>query len=124
MQSSSKNIDLIKLETNSSYELEDLDPLNQDAKPLPPPVPPLSTHPNHLGLNNPLYPFVQPMYTQNRSSTYHYTPDDDNDLLRQYGLDKFPVRNEQRERTNSSDVLNNSSTSRLSNSKTDWIQFD
>lgn len=111
---------MIKLENHSNYELEDLDPLNQHAKPLPP-LPPLSTHPNPLGLNNPLYPFVQPQLHTTRLSS-HKIPENDNDLLRKYGLDKFPVLNETNERTNSSTI--DGTTSRLSNPKTEWIQFD
>lgn len=73
-------MDLIKLETQASIELEDFDPLNQNAKPIPNGV---------AGFNNPLYPYFEPPSLMNATGTSFRQ--DDEELLRKYGLDQLTL---------------------------------
>ncbi|XP_058057096.1 uncharacterized protein LOC131208379 [Anopheles bellator] len=97
------SLDLITLDTtNSSFELEDFDPLNERAKPiaavhaspqsgsalttssyhhhpagLAPNAPgvtvPIASFPSaSLGVNNPVYPYFTPLYQQNVSPSHHH----------------------------------------------------
>ncbi|EAA14485.3 AGAP009774-PA, partial [Anopheles gambiae str. PEST] len=80
-----ESLDLITLDTtNSSFELEDFDPLNERARPiaLTPPSSYASglanvvvasgvTMPTGLSVNNPIYPYFTPLYQQNVATTPH-----------------------------------------------------
>ncbi|KRJ98455.1 DENN domain-containing protein 1A isoform X4 [Drosophila yakuba] len=113
--------DLISLDdsNNTSFDLEDFDPLNQNARPLPPLSTAFSKKCNTLpaGVNssvvtssvsNPLYPYFAPKHMatvaavtgrtpsmhpppQIQRSTIAAKPDDDFELLRKYGLDQFSL---------------------------------
>ena len=99
------NNDLINLEANSSFEIEDFDPLNENAKPIPhvpsftksatssPPTSSLTVN------NGQINPYFTPQHHANHFSTMsmslvaHKKPEtqDDIELLRTYGLDKFTL---------------------------------
>lgn len=110
-------VDLIELDSReASFEVDDFDPLNQNAKQIPavpkrtpvvlPTVPssvPKSAPPNHAnpGFSNPMYPYFIPSYLQ-QSANAAQPPasnpmnnttkiDDDVELLRKYGLDRFKL---------------------------------
>ncbi|XP_039502269.1 DENN domain-containing protein 1A isoform X5 [Drosophila santomea] len=113
--------DLISLDdsNNTSFDLEDFDPLNQNARPLPPLSTAFSKKCNTLpaGVNssvvtssvsNPLYPYFAPKHMatvaavtgrtpsmhpppQIQRNTIAAKPDDDFELLRKYGLDQFSL---------------------------------
>ncbi|KQS70806.1 DENN domain-containing protein 1A isoform X5 [Drosophila erecta] len=113
--------DLISLDdsNNTSFDLEDFDPLNQNARPLPPLTTAFSKKCSTLpaGVNssvvassvsNPLYPYFAPKHMatvaavtgrtpsthpppQMHRSTIAAKPDDDFELLRKYGLDQFTL---------------------------------
>ncbi|XP_016968158.1 serine/arginine repetitive matrix protein 1 isoform X6 [Drosophila biarmipes] len=113
--------DLISLDdsTNTSFDLEDFDPLNQNARPLPPLSKAFgkkcSTLPAGVNssvvassVSNPLYPYFAPKHMAtvaavtgrtppmhppppNQRSTIAAKPDDDFELLRKYGLDQFTL---------------------------------
>lgn len=89
---------LINLETNTSFELEDFDPLNKNAKPIPPPKTALvassSQSLNRIalpGLTNPMYPYYTPQHQMQLKKPQSHTNDDDVELLRKYGLDQFSL---------------------------------
>lgn len=96
-KSSDTTPNLINLEANTSFELEDFDPLNQNAKPIPPPKSALvsssSQSLNRIplpGLTNPMYPYYTPQHQmQFKKPQPNSTNDDDVELLRKYGLDQF-----------------------------------
>lgn len=110
-------MDLIELDSReASFEVDDFDPLNQNAKQIPavpkrtpvvlatvpssvPKVPP-QNHGNP-GFSNPMYPYFIPSYLQ-KSANAAQPPasnavnnttkiDDDVELLRKYGLDRFKL---------------------------------
>ncbi|XP_043643702.1 DENN domain-containing protein 1A isoform X8 [Drosophila teissieri] len=113
--------DLISLDdsNNTSFDLEDFDPLNQNARPLPPLSTAFGKKCNTLpaGVNssvvtssvsNPLYPYFAPKHMatvaavtgrtpsmhappQIQRNTIAAKPDDDFELLRKYGLDQFSL---------------------------------
>ncbi|XP_017044629.1 DENN domain-containing protein 1A isoform X5 [Drosophila ficusphila] len=113
--------DLISLDdsNNTSFDLEDFDPLNQNARPLPPLSKAFGKKSSTLpaGVNssvvassvsNPLYPYFAPKHMAtvaavtgrtppmhpplpNQRSTIAAKPDDDFELLRKYGLDQFTL---------------------------------
>ncbi|XP_037904169.1 DENN domain-containing protein 1A-like isoform X10 [Hermetia illucens] len=101
--------DLISLdESNSSFDLSDLDPLNQNAKPIPgllsqsasftsnmkaTTLP--STSNTTFSISNPLYPeFIPRLRNESPQTTVINPPrDSESELLRQYGLDKFNLIN-------------------------------
>jgi DENN domain-containing protein 1 len=97
--------DLINLDINNSFEIEDFDPLNDKAKPIPQkPAPNLrsTTLPATVaGFNNPVYPYFTPtrmthnssMMTGTTSNTTLAANHDDNELLKTYGLDHFTISN-------------------------------
>lgn len=91
---------LIQLDSaNTSFELEDFDPLNKNAKQLPnvakpPPVPiakpAFASVPAPIlvqAFSNPVYPFHVP--TAQQSLAAAAKADEDVELLRKYGLDRF-----------------------------------
>lgn len=93
---------MIQLDSvNTSFELEDFDPLNKNAKHIsnaakPPSVPKIQPTfasvppppPNRMSaFSNPVYPFHVP--TQQTSLATTAKVDDDVELLRKYGLDRF-----------------------------------
>lgn len=88
-------MDLIKLDTPASIELEDFDPLNQNAKPIPS-LPGRvnggvgSTMPI-AGFNNPLYPYFEPPMMNATGGGTSFGEDDDAELLRKYGLDQLTL---------------------------------
>lgn len=119
--------DLINLDTtNSSFELEDFDPLNDKAKPIPstttskPAVPVVPSY-APIGFNNPIYPYFTPTHLHKAQHQHHHqhslshggsaanfnaglgsgsganalgrtaSVQDDFELLRNYGLDKFSL---------------------------------
>lgn len=95
-------MDLIKLDT--SIELEDFDPLNQNAKPIPS-LPLVVGRMNGSssainpvivgGFNNPLYPYFEPPFMstspQPSAAAFGASGDDDSELLRKYGLDQLTL---------------------------------
>ncbi|XP_033152432.1 DENN domain-containing protein 1A isoform X4 [Drosophila mauritiana] len=113
--------DLISLDdsNNTSFDLEDFDPLNQNARPLPPLstafAKKCSTLPAGVNssvvassVSNPLYPYFAPKHMatvaavtgrtppmhpppQIQRNTIAAKPDDDFELLRKYGLDQFTL---------------------------------
>uniref|UniRef100_A0A6P4E7N2 Uncharacterized protein LOC108038884 isoform X2 n=1 Tax=Drosophila rhopaloa TaxID=1041015 RepID=A0A6P4E7N2_DRORH len=113
--------DLISLDdsNNTSFDLEDFDPLNQNARPLPPLSKAFGKKSSTLpaGVNssvvassvsNPLYPYFAPKHMatvaavtgrtppmhpppHNQRNTIAAKPDDDFELLRKYGLDQFTL---------------------------------
>ncbi|XP_020814557.1 uncharacterized protein LOC110188959 isoform X1 [Drosophila serrata] len=113
--------DLISLDdsNNTSFDLEDFDPLNQNARPLPPLSKTFSKKSSTLpagvnssvvagNINNPLYPYFAPKHMatvaavtgrsppvmhppQIQRNTIAAKPDDDFELLRKYGLDQFSL---------------------------------
>ncbi|XP_037714605.1 DENN domain-containing protein 1A isoform X6 [Drosophila subpulchrella] len=113
--------DLISLDdsNNTSFDLEDFDPLNQNARPLPPLSKAFgkkcSTLPAGVNssvvassVSNPLYPYFAPKHMAtvaavtgrtppmhppppHQRSTIAAKPDDDFELLRKYGLDQFTL---------------------------------
>lgn len=126
--------DLINLDTtNSSFELEDFDPLNDRARPIPSAAKPPPTTPSALttataaiapssGFNNPIYPYFTPTHLHAKAPQHHQhslsqggnhfhhqhtngglgsgsgagvgraaSVQDDFELLRNYGLDKFSL---------------------------------
>ncbi|XP_039441232.1 DENN domain-containing protein 1A isoform X4 [Culex pipiens pallens] len=124
--------DLINLDTtNSSFELEDFDPLNDRARPIPSTAKPPATTPSALttakaaiapssGFNNPIYPYFTPTHLHAKAPQHHQhslsqggnhfhhqhsngglgsgsgvgraaSVQDDFELLRNYGLDKFSL---------------------------------
>lgn len=115
-------MDLIKLDT--SIELEDFDPLNQNAKPIPSPPMRINGRSSassggggelpavvSLGYNNPLYPYFEPTGNNARTSVASSSGagsatsgggaagggggiEDDLELLRNYGLDRLLVSSE------------------------------
>lgn len=92
---------LINLEANTSFELEDFDPLNQNAKPIPPPktaavvaAAASSQSLNRIpmpGLSNPMYPYYTPQHQMPAKKLQSNTNDDDVEWLRKYGLDQFSL---------------------------------
>jgi DENN domain-containing protein 1 len=128
--------DLIQLDTNSSYEIEDFDPLNDNAKPIP----------NHrsttlpasvVSLNNPVYPYFQPgqMSHSTTETTTGAAINDDNELLKTYGLDHFTIGQNRGSHSSSSTTTNYSSTttnfrtsssasSNYQNAISNWTTFD
>lgn len=128
-------MDLIKLDT--SIELEDFDPLNQNAKPIPslPAVMPMSNAGrmngfgvvNHMAttttsaipgsFNNPLYPYFEPpsMASPTPSQQAHRQNnlpfgDDDTELLRKYGLDQLTLETEGATAINKSTTISGDTT--------------
>ncbi|XP_052840357.1 DENN domain-containing protein 1C isoform X2 [Drosophila gunungcola] len=114
--------DLISLDdsNNTSFDLEDFDPLNQNARPLPPlskafgkksstlPAGVNSSVVSASSVSNPLYPYFAPKHMAtvaavtgrtppmhppplHQRSTIAAKPDDDFELLRKYGLDQFTL---------------------------------
>ncbi|XP_041563173.1 DENN domain-containing protein 1A isoform X4 [Drosophila elegans] len=114
--------DLISLDdsNNTSFDLEDFDPLNQNARPLPPlskafgkksstlPAGVNSSVVAASSVSNPLYPYFAPKHMAtvaavtgrappmhppplHQRSTIAAKPDDDFELLRKYGLDQFTL---------------------------------
>lgn len=89
-------VDLIKLDT--SIELEDFDPLNHNAKPIPSPMVAMGAAVRINGnsaipgagaasFNNPLYPYFEPQFMLGTSPQLV----DDTELLRKYGLDQLTL---------------------------------
>ncbi|XP_041633172.1 DENN domain-containing protein 1A isoform X5 [Drosophila kikkawai] len=113
--------DLISLDdsNNTSFDLEDFDPLNQNARPLPPLSKAFSKKSSTLpagvnssvvagSISNPLYPYFAPKHMATvaavtgrsppvvhpphiQRNTIAVKPDDDFELLRKYGLDQFSL---------------------------------
>lgn len=105
--------DLIELDSReASFEVDDFDPLNQNAKKIPtvpkrsPVV--LSAVPSSVpkgapqnrqpAFSNPMYPYFVPTYLQQTANSVQSTTvanntklDDDVELLRKYGLDRFKL---------------------------------
>lgn len=91
--------DLINLDGNSSFEIEDFDPLNDKAKPIPSFLAKSSTLPASsassqqnipttvLSFNNPMYPYYTPQHLKSKNNNRLH--DDEDELLRRYGLDNF-----------------------------------
>lgn len=78
--------------------MEDFDPLNKNAKPIPPPKTALvassSQSLNRIplpGLSNPTYPYYTPQHQMQMKKAQNNTNDDDVELLRKYGLDQFSL---------------------------------
>ncbi len=79
--------------------MEDFDPLNKNAKPIPPPKTALvassSQSLNRIplpGLTNPMYPYYTQQHQMPLKKPKHNTNDDDDmKLLRKYGLDQFSL---------------------------------
>lgn len=130
--------DLIELDSReASFEVDDFDPLNQNAKQIPtvpkrspvvlPPIPssmppmskgatqPLPTQQSRgQAFSNPMYPYYIPTYIQ--KSTNSMPPnmisnskiDDDIELLRKYGLDRFKLNS--KSTVSSNDTINTFTT--------------
>ncbi|XP_055317595.1 DENN domain-containing protein 1A isoform X12 [Sitodiplosis mosellana] len=120
--------DLIELNSREeSFEVDDFDPLNQNAKQIPtvpkrspvvlPPVlssVPKGASPNssNAAFSNPMYPYFVPSYLQKKANTAPVTNavnntkiDDDVELLRKYGLDQFKlIERNSRTSTSSNDT--------------------
>ncbi|XP_031630159.1 DENN domain-containing protein 1B isoform X3 [Contarinia nasturtii] len=130
--------DLIELDSReASFEVDDFDPLNQNAKqipavpkrstvilpqipssmppskgvaqPTPPPPPPQS---RSQAFSNPMYPYFIPSYMQKAAipaNTMNNTKiDDDIELLRKYGLDRFKLNS--KSTVSSNDTINTFTT--------------
>lgn len=111
----------------ASFDVDDFDPLNQNAKKIPvapkrlpmvlPPI--LTTVPSAIPLNqgqafsNPMYPQFIPSYMQkSRNSTptnsiINSRIDDDVELLRKYGLDRFKLIDTKAKSVASNDIKAN-----------------
>lgn len=94
-------MNLIQLDSNTSFDLEDFDPLNRNAKriptvsvqkpfPLPSAAPGTSSSSRVQAFSNPVYPYYLPGQQQPSHSAATKT-DDDVELLRKYGLDRFKL---------------------------------
>lgn len=114
--------DLIELDSSLSFEVDDFDPLNQNARQIPPVPKRLSvvlplmssslpsstvesvTNPNYpyhqsraQAFSNPVYPYHQPLgqpmnfigQSSNSSPVPSNYKEDENELLRKYGLDRL-----------------------------------
>lgn len=117
---------LIQLDSaNTSFELDDFDPLNKNAKQIPKPAKPLpvpigqsvfTAVPIRLSaFSNPVYPFHVPAQPSLTAATTKI--DEDVELLRKYGLDRFHLNdssNQKYFRCNSS-LDSSSSSSALGN---------
>lgn len=104
---SDTSTNLIELDSSLSFEVDDFDPLNQNAKQLPPlpkkppivlpPSLPRSAPPNpRQAFDNPLYPHCTPQLRPpkpmtNSSNSTNNSDDDVVELLRKYGLDRFSL---------------------------------
>lgn len=121
--------DLIELDSReASFEVDDFDPLNQNAKQIPavpkrspvvlPPV--QSSVPKGLSqsqppaFSNPMYPYFLPTYLQQSANsgplntTNNTKIDDDVELLRKYGLDRFKLIDRNSKTANpSNDAISN-----------------
>lgn len=118
---------LIELDASTSFELDDFDPLNQNAKKIPAFMNPppasvvltqmLSTSPGTSQSNsqhaqafsNPVYPYYLPQHTNPQQLTENATKQDEEiELLRKYGLDRFKLVD-----TNRSSLTNNLKSNEL-----------
>ncbi|XP_037046694.1 DENN domain-containing protein 1A isoform X3 [Bradysia coprophila] len=120
---------LINLEANTSFELEDFDPLNKNAKPMPPPKTALvassSQSLNRVplpGLANPMYPYYTPQRQMPLKKPQNRTNDDDVELLRKYGLDQFSLVDDCNMGASGSSQSNGSM--RNSSDRNNWTVFD
>ncbi|KAG4066981.1 hypothetical protein HA402_007729 [Bradysia odoriphaga] len=120
---------LINLEANTSFELEDFDPLNKNAKPMPPPKTALvassSQSLNRVplpGLANPMYPYYTPQRQMPLKKPQNSTNDDDVELLRKYGLDQFSLVDDCNMGASGSSQSNGSM--RNSSDRNNWTVFD
>lgn len=110
---------LIQLDSaNTSFELEDFDPLNKNARQIPrakkqPPALPI-IQPAFAALpapafSNPVYPFHVPNQQASLATTAKV--DDDIELLRKYGLDRFHLNDSNQKYFSCSSSLDSSSAS-------------
>lgn len=133
-------MDLIKLDT--SIELEDFDPLNRNAKPIPShlstPAMPVamgaavqmngtmtsgvsnssssssSAIPGVGGFNNPLYPYFEPPFmSSSPQNAFGGGGDDDTALLRKYGLDQLTLDSQEKTQKTSSTISGGATTTTL-----------
>ncbi|XP_034476211.1 DENN domain-containing protein 1A isoform X4 [Drosophila innubila] len=144
--------DLISLDdsNNTSFDLEDFDPLNQNARPLPPlggksfisHKSKSSTLPAGVNssvvmqaqnsVNNPLYPYFAPKHmatvaaVTSRVTPLQRKPDDDFELLRKYGLDQFSLNVNTATTPNSSTTTTPALTAAAGGGKgmNNWTTFD
>lgn len=108
---------LIQLDSvNTSFELEDFDPLNKNARQIPkatkpPPVLPIIQPAFGAvpAFSNPVYPFHVPNQQASLATTAKV--DDDVELLRKYGLDRFHLNDSNQKYFSCSSSLDSSSAS-------------
>lgn len=135
-QSRRDEMDLIKLDT--SIELEDFDPLNQNAKPIPdllPMVTPQRANGNGSaipvgGFNNPLYPYFEPPFMgagrgdSGGDGAAAVSPaflDDDSELLRKYGLDQLTL---EQPASGTSTLKKTQAPATEATTRTNWTTFE
>lgn len=129
---------LIQLESNTSFDLEDFDPLNQNARQIPPIAAtrilnaPITAGKSSMSPSNmtstyrPVYSsYLAPKHQQSQvpptAPPRRRETEDDVELLRKYGLDQFSLTDGA---AGSSNSHNSSSTPRSSRDRTNWTVFE